>query len=730
MFHRLFGLLMLGAVLASPASGGQGGVALVLSGGGARGVAHIGVLKVMEQMRIPVDCVVGTSMGAIVAAAYAAGVPLDEMERQVRAADWDAIFANTVARDQQPFREKQDASRNRSAVSLGYGNGRVLLPHSAIAGQELDRFLQRLIGSADALTNFDSLALPFRAMATDLETGGLVVLDDGPLWRAMRASMAVPGVFLPIEREGRLLVDGGLVLNLPVDQGRRLCGSRVIAVNLGTPPMARDRLQSATDIVLQAINLALEQNVAQQLAQLGPDDALVQVDLGTITSMDFDRVLDTLPLGEAAARRAATDLARFSVDAESFAAWQRQRELRWRVPEPVIREVVVDGLRYVSPDAMAARLRGLKGEPLDRVALETQIDDLYSGGDFERLRYSLVRDGAVADLRIEAAEKSWGPTFLRFGGGLSADFEGDGAVGLYAGVSRRWLNRWGARLDADIQLGTTNRFRSELYQPLGRNAAWFVAPSIELQTRALPVYNDGNKLADYKVRERTLGLDLGYEVGAWGELRMGLRRGTQRAEVLAGQALYPAVDLHTGWLEASATLDRLDSPFFPRRGYAARLRVARHHERFGSDQDYTLTALNGSAAMSYREHSAQFGVLVSGSPDRDLPAVARTLLGGPFLLSGYRYGELTADQVFLLRGAYYRRISKLPDSLGRGVYMGATYEWASLRAYASADADAGVYRSLSLFVGADTVLGPLYLGAGVSPEVNEVRFFLQFGQPY
>jgi NTE family protein len=134
--------------------------------------------------------------------------------------------------------------------------------------------------------------------------------------------------------------------------------------------------------------------------------------------------------------------------------------------------------------------------------------------------------------------------------------------------------------------------------------------------------------------------------------------------------------------------------------------------------------------MSYREHSAQFGVLVSGSPDRDLPAVARTLLGGPFLLSGYRYGELTADQVFLLRGAYYRRISKLPDSLGRGVYMGATYEWASLRAYASADADAGVYRSLSLFVGADTVLGPLYLGAGVSPEVNEVRFFLQFGQPY
>ncbi|WP_230411745.1 patatin-like phospholipase family protein [Denitromonas iodatirespirans] len=727
--RRLLILLLAGWLTHLPALA-EGGVALVLSGGGARGVAHIGVLKVMEQMRIPVDCVVGTSMGAIVGAAYAAGVPLATMERQVRSADWDAIFANTVPRDRQPFREKEDASRNRSALSMGYGDGRVLLPHSAIAGQELDRFLQRLIGSADDLPNFDALALPFRAMATDLESGQLVVLDDGPLWRAMRASMAVPGVFLPIAQDGRLLVDGGLVLNLPVDEGRRLCGTRVIAVNLGTPPMARDRLQSATDIVLQAINLALEQNVAQQLARLGADDALVQVDLGSITSMDFDRVLETIPLGEAAARNAAGVLARFSVDAESFALWQRQRQARWTQPEPVIRQVVVDGMRYVPAEAIRARLDALRDRPLDREALERDIDGLYSSGDFERLRYSLVRDGAVADLRIEAAEKSWGPTYLRFGGGLSADFEGDGAVGLYAGVSRRWLNRWGARLDADVQLGTTNRLRTELYQPLGLNAAWFVAPSIEFQSRATPVYDKGRKLADYKVRERTLGLDLGYEMGEWGELRVGLRRGTQRAEVLAGQALYPAIDIDDGALQASATLDRLDSPFFATRGYAARLQVARHLPRFGSDLDYTTSALNASLAMSYQAHSAQLGVLFAGSPDRDLPAVARTPLGGPFLLSGYRYGELTADQVFLLRGAWYRRISKLPDSLGRGVYMGATYEWARLRAYASAGADAGTFRSGSLFVGADTVLGPLYLGAGMSPEIHEWRFYLQFGQPY
>ncbi|MCB1886246.1 MAG: patatin-like phospholipase family protein [Rhodocyclaceae bacterium] len=722
----LAGLALLPATVAA-----GDGVALVLSGGGARGVAHLGVLKVLEELRVPVDCVVGTSMGAIVGASYASGVTLEALERRVREADWPALFSNTTPRDEQPFREKQDAASGHSAITMGFGDGRVLMPHSAIAGQQLDRFLQELVGASEALSTFDTLALPFRAMATDLVTGEPVELASGPLWRAMRTSMAVPGAFLPIAHGDRLLVDGGLAMNLPVSVGRRLCGPHVIAVDVGTPPLPRERLRSAADIVLQAIHLALGHNVAAERAQLGAGDVLVEVDIGDMVSSDFDRVLETIPAGETSARAMAAELKRFSVDERTYALWKRQREARWHLPEPVIRAVRLPPLRFVSPEAMRARLGDLAGRQLDVDELEQRLSRLYSDGDYERLRYSVVRDGADADLAIEAIEKSWGPTYLRFGGGLASDFDGGGVVSLYAGLSRHWLNRWGARADVDLVLGTNNSLRAEFYQPLGLKSNWFVAPQLRISTQAVPVYVDDIRLAEYKVRQRSAGLELGYELGAWGELRAGVHRGSLHADLLTGLPLYPAVNIDDGWVGATAILDRLDSPFFPRRGYGARIELQHHHPDYGSDLSFAFSVIEGDMAFSYGEHSLRIGLLAAGSPDQDLPAAARSLIGGPFALSGYRYGELAADQIVLLRNAYYRRVSRLPDSIGRGVYLGATYEWADLSNYASgAEDEVGQATSVSLFAGADTVIGPLYLGAGYAPEVGEVRFYLLLGEAF
>lgn len=706
------------------------GVALVLSGGGARGIAHVGVLKVLEDMRIPVDCIVGTSMGAIVGGAYAAGMDLDEMVREIHAVDWGHMFSSSVPREEQPFRDKQDAARNRSAIVTGYGEGGLLLPQSAISGQAMDRFLTRLAGSAEALDSFDTLSLPYRAVATDLETGEMVLLEKGPLWRAMRASMAVPGVFLPIETDGRLLVDGGLAMNLPVEVGRALCGERVIAVNLGTPPHPRKRLRDATDIVLQAINLALERNVREQLARLGPDDALIQVELGDITSRDFGRVLETIPQGTIAALAASDRLARFSVDAETYARWQALRRLRWGKPAPLVAGFTVDGLKVVPERLFSSLLSQRVGAPLDARRLEQDLGAIYARGDFDRLRYSVLHDGPRATVHIDADERSSGPNLLRFGGGLAADFEGESTVGVYAGFSRRWLNERGGRWDVDLQLGNTNRLRTELYQPLDLDSGWFVAPSFELFNRVLPVYVDQRKLSENKDRGGLFGLDAGYELGMWGELRLGWRRGQRQSELISGPELYPEHSLDEGWLNAGVVLDRLDSPFFPRTGYAARLRTEVHSPFFGDDQQYVFSELDADAAASFGPNVWRLRGMLAGSPDRDLPEVGRTLLGGPFRLSGYRYGELAADQVALASAAYYRRIARLPDALGRGVYVGATVEWANLRNYGpSATPDPGRRRAGSLFLGADTVLGPVYIGASYSPEVGEIRYYLQLGQP-
>ncbi|THF65461.1 hypothetical protein E6C76_07650 [Pseudothauera nasutitermitis] len=730
----LAGLLPAGALAAAPVTPATPavpeGVALVLSGGGARGVAHLGVLKVLEELRVPVDCVVGTSMGAIVGGAYASGMALDEMERRVRAADWTEMFQNALPRDEQPFREKQDSAGNRSAITLGWGGGEFRLPQSAITGQQLDLFLSGLAGDVESLSAFDTLALPYRAIATDLETGGMVVINDGPLWRAMRASMAVPGVFLPIEHHGRLLVDGGLVMNLPVDVGRELCGGRVIAVNLGTPPFGRERLNTVADIVLQAINLALEQNVQQQLGRLGEGDVLVEVDLQDISSRDFTRVLDTIPLGERAARAAAAELARFAVEPEVYARWQMHRQARLQRPAPIVTKVEVEGLRHVPPAGILAGLRQKEGHPLDSAVLEADLQRLYARGDFERLRYRIERDGAYGRLFVEAVDKSWGPNYLRFGGGLAADLQGGGAVGLFAGLSRRWLNDWEGRLNLDAQVGTSNRLRAELFQPLGLKSSWFVAPVAQVGMRSVPVYENGRKQADFRVREATIGLDLGYELDEWGELRAGWHRGREKGEIISGVEVYPKQNVEQGKLRVSAVLDRLDSPFFPRRGVRAQLLGEWHSGRFGSDLDYRYMELDTSWVRSRGPHSVLVNLTLAGSPDHELPAAGRYTLGGPLRLSGYRYGELAADQVAMANVSYYRLINTLPEALGRGVYLGGSLEWANLRNDALDAPSLGNRNSMSLFLGADTVLGPLYVGVAYASRVGEPRYYLLFGQPY
>ena len=489
------------------------------------------------------------------------------------------------------------------------------------------------------MSSFDLLALPFRAVATDLETGAMVVLDKGPLWRAMRASMAVPGVFLPIEDDGRLLVDGGLVQNLPVDVGRSLCGDRVIAINLGTPPSRRDRLTSATEIVLQAINLALEQNVNQQLERLGERDALVQVELGDITSMDFDRVLDTIPMGRARGVGEAAASRRVLGRSTDVRALAGAASGRWRRPAPIIDSVTVSGLRYVPSESISAGLSGHIGKPLDTAALEEEIDELYSRGDLERLRYSLVREGNRGGLRIEAADKTWGPNFLRFGGGLFADFRRKRGGRTLCRILRRWLNDWGGRLNVDLQIGTTNRLRGELYQPLGLGASWFVAPTAQVSNRAVPVHVGGKKLSDYKVREFEAGIDLGYEVGAWGEVRLGVLRVRpvprscpastyiRRSTSIPAGCGFPA-------RSTSSTARSFRAPATLRTSCWSATRGD-----YGGDLDYLFSELAAETAVSRGRHGLLFQFSASGSPDRDLPPVARTLLGGPLRLSGYRYGR-------------------------------------------------------------------------------------------
>jgi NTE family protein len=232
-------------------------IALVLSGGGARGASHIGILQVFEELRIPIDYVTGNSMGAIVGGFYAAGYSPDQLEEELTSIDWIDIFRDLPARQYLPFRRKQDTRDFRVGMRLSFDRKGFHFPTALVQAQKLDLMLQRLGMPVWDVRNFDDLPLPFRSVATDIETGEAVILGEGSLHRAIQASMAVPGAFAPVDMGDLLLVDGMVSNNIPIDAALAFEPDIVIAVDIGTPPLTRENIQSVFSVSLQMLSLLM-----------------------------------------------------------------------------------------------------------------------------------------------------------------------------------------------------------------------------------------------------------------------------------------------------------------------------------------------------------------------------------------------------------------------------------------------------------------------------------------
>ena len=416
-------------------------VALVLSGGGARGLAHIGVLKALREQRVTVDLIVATSMGSIVGGAYAAGRTPEQLEAFVDSADWELMFSDRPPREDLSFRRKEDDQRLLGKTEFGLTHEGIVLPRGAFGSQNLEEFLRRISHPASDATTLNDLPLPFRAVATDLVTGEYVILKDVSLANAMRASMAIPGAFSPTQVEGRLLGDGGLSRNLPIEIARELGAEVIIAVNVGTPLLPRSALSSAFGVAQQMINILTEQNVQASIATLLPNDILISPDLTGVTFLDFERGKDLIARGEAAGRAAAAKLARLAVDSQRYAIWELDRSRRPIFPGLRVAEVRVEGTTRTNPEALKREVRDRTGiEPgivVDDEQLVRASRILYGMGDFERVDVrSRIEEGRRIVV-VEVDEKAWGPNYLRFGGQAVSDFHGDGRFSFIVRTTSR-----------------------------------------------------------------------------------------------------------------------------------------------------------------------------------------------------------------------------------------------------------------------------------------------------
>ena len=839
-------------------------ICLVLSGGGARGMAHIGVLKILEELKVPIDCIAGTSMGAIVGGLYASGMTAEQIDSTMRSLDWQEAFRDAPPRRDLAFRRKQDDRNFLVKLPLGLKHGKILLPKGFIQGQKLQETLRQLTLPFSNSTDFDLLPTPFRAVATDLETGNAVVMDRGDLSIAMRASMSAPGVFAPVELNGQLLVDGGLAENLPVNVARAMRADILIVSDVSFPLQPRAALDSALSISNQMLAILVRKDSDRQRASLSAQDILIEPDLGSTPATDFTAAGSVIARGEEAARSAIAVLSAYGVGDAAYGEYLARRSAR-EPGLPAIRFVRVDPQSKRYEKTILAEMQPLVGKPLDLDEVGKRITELYGLGMFETLDYTLVQQPAVtgagpllspggisgagagagtngaaatngnatngnatnsaanvntrtsnrssagpgggnstagagapctgggastsagtgaagstgtaaatapgtggdtgtsgggntgtsgggsagtaasaggcanaadtedSGLEVQARRKSWGPNYLRFGLNLEDDFQGDGRYNAAARFVLTEINQLGAELLTDVQIGNDPKVVSEFYQPIDATRTGFVAPSARIEVRDLPVYANNLEVADFRDREAEADLDIGSNLGNWGEIRAGIHRTNGETHDRYGNPDLVEEQYNIGEYFFKFSYDQLDNIHFPREGQTFTLQWDANRTNLGADIASDKVTADWLMARSRGRNTILLWTSAGSTLDgnfkpTDLPEFYS--LGGFFNLSGLAPTSLTGPNYAIARAIYFRKIGhggegffEFPAYIGMSFEVGNTWQRRSDMNFGSARKDG------SVFIAFDTFLGPVYLGSGYD-QAGTAGYYLFLGRTF
>lgn len=690
-------------------------IGLVLGGGGAKGAAHVGVIRVLDELRIPIDCVVGTSMGALVGGTYASGMSAVEIEAAIRSISWSGAIAFEGQREKVPMRRKLAGVTYSNRLEFGLKGGRVTAPSGFISAQNIEQTIQGLVARSRGITDFDRLPIRFRAIATDMQSGGMVVLGSGDLARAMRASMSVPGVFAPVNIGGRILGDGGLSRNLAVDIARQTCADVVIAVALPNPVPTPEELQSPITMVSRTIDVLIGANENAQLATLGPQDVKMVVDVGEIGGASFDRIDDAIPLGQEAALAHRAELERYAVPEAEYRAW-RESVRRDPQGDVTLAGVTIQGLERVNPSYVLAKLGLESGDVVDEQTLGRKVNNVFALSDFESVHYVLSGDPDEPVLDLRLREKSWGPHILRFDLGLYMGTGANTAFTVGGDYLRTWINDRGGELHGALHVGRTSGLEASLYQPIDVAQTWFVEPGIVAQRSLEDFYLDGDAAARYELEQLYGFLDAGRVFGTRSELRAGLRVGAQSAlrEIAFGDLPEIKGEGYGGFALAY-TYDNRDHDLLATRGVMARVQYFRSEEALGAVGRYERIEGTAGVALPVGEDMVYLRASGGSSLDTRLPVYDLFALGGPISMPGLALGELRGQSYWSCQAAFLRKIADISPVFGHSLYAGATLSAADMSGRIDFEHGAPVY-SGALLLGGRTPLGPVTLSLALTSQ--------------
>jgi NTE family protein len=684
-------------------------IGLALSGGGALGLAQIGVIQWLEENHIPVDRMAGTSMGSIIGVMYATGMSPAEMQKLAEGIDWNEALLPEPKYRQLSYRRKQDRRDYQVEAALGVKHG-LRGPNGFDPGLSVGLLLDRIAFSESGIASFDELPIPFRCVATDMQSGDRVVLHGGSLPRAVRASMAIPGVFTPVEIDGRVLADGGMVENIPVEAVREMDADSVIAVDLQLPPGGREQLETLTGVLSRAVSVMILQNERRSLALAS---TTITVDTGNFSIGDYSRVPELIRLGyQSAAGHAAALLAYAIRDDAEWQEYLRARNARKRPQPKEVQSLIVEGGDSDTNHRIEQHLNSDTGVPLNLPKLETQLTRIAGQGEFDRLGYEgFTQDGVLA-LRVTAHEKTYGPPFVDLA--VNVDGSGVAAFDFSAGARITFMDveHHGGEWRNDLMLGSSNLAATEFYQPIA-NTHFFMAPYAFASKLPRNAFEGQTRVAVFGDERAGGGFDLGYDSGRRSELRFGYQIFSGKLAPLIGSAGLPVLSGSTGEFRTRYVWDGQDSPAIPSAGTRVVASLARVLQSPGLVHPVDQLEVQTSSFIPTSEKTSLFLAAAGGTTFHGTASQFQVFsLGGAFRLGAYLPNEFVGNDYGYASFGFRRELYRLPQLVGKKIYWGGWYEAGS----AFNNPDSLIVRgSANAGFIADTIVGPIAIFGSVSP---------------
>ena len=697
-------------------------IGLALGGGGARGYAHVGVLKKLEEMRIPYDFIAGTSMGSIAGGFLATGMESEEIARVVRETDWDDMFKDKTSREDIPFRRKADDNLGLFGPKLGVGKNSSLLPKGVVSGQKVIFMFESVTSQRVNTSDFDKLPIPFRAIATDIVTGEMVVIADGELSMAMRSSMAVPAIFDPVRRGDHLLVDGGLVRNLPVDVVREMGADVVIAVDVGTPLMGKEDIHNVLSIVSQMSGLLTVQNTKIQIESLNDDDVLISPDLGDqITSADFKKLDIAIPIGYAATEAVQGQLQKYVLSESEYRAWRRQIDNCVEGP-PQVHFVKLDNQSRFSDDVIRELVTIKPGETLDLAQLEQDLKQIYGLGFIRQARYSIIEENGQQGIEITVHQDERGTQFIETG--LDLSFSGRGTdFNIRAGYLNTGLDDRGSEVRVMAQFGESPGLFVDYFRPLDDGLKYSFQPSFSIFSRPLLIFDDkGHAVAEVELDEVGAAITFARDFGRHAKLSTGFTRYAGEMDITVGDPQLTPFTFNGAEVFVELDFDRLDDRYLPTRGVLASLKYTNSTRSLGADISFNQLEASLFASHTFGLHNVIWGGQYNTSLDENLSLYSWYTGGGFLNMSGFEPNSLVGQHYGMVLAGYRYQVGKSGFLPG---YAGMTVEYGNATQKRSEIFSDGLLNG-SFYLAYSSPLGPIYLGVGWSEQRNAV-YFLRLG---